>query len=163
MKQHLTSLAIILSIVIISSCQKEAGGDLPAPTNKVKTYTEDVTSSILGNSVTTFNLSYDGSNRITSFVSATDPGSKLIYTYPSENSLTSELYNSGELQIHQDCYLINNRIDSTYQYNNTGDTTTQKYIYNSAGDWTKTYEYDYSKNSGSDLFNTVTYTYDGKG
>jgi len=163
MKNILSAIVTVSTIVFLSSCQKDAGGDLPASTDKVKTYTEDVTSSFVGHTVTTFNLSYDASNRIVSLVSASDPGNKIIYTYNSANSISSDLYSAGALQIHEDVYLNNNRIDSTYQYNNDGDTTTEKYLYNSSGDWTKSYEYDYSKVTGSDLYNTITYTYDGNG
>lgn len=164
MKKNLTTLAVTINcIILFTSCQKNAGGDLPASTDRVKTYTEDVTSSVSGHTVTTFNLSYDGSNRITALVSASDPGNKITYTYSSANVISSDLYNAGVLQIHEDSYLVNNRLDSTYQYNSDGDTTTEKYFYNSSGDWTKSYEYDYSKVTGSDLSNTITYTYDANG
>jgi len=155
--------AFIVCSVFITSCQKDSGGDLPATTDKVKTYTEDVTSSYTGHTVTTYNLSYDGSNRITALLDAADPGNKITYAYNSDNTIASDIYSAGALLIHEEFYMVNNRLDSTFQYHTAGDTTTEKYLYNSAGDWTKSYEYDYSKVTGSDLFNTITYTYDGNG
>lgn len=164
MKRTITRLAVI-SAIIITSCQKEPSVELPPATitDKVKTYTEDLTSPSTGHSVATFNLEYDANNRITAMVSTSDPGFKFIYSYPSDNIVYSDLYAGGILGIHNESYMVNNHIDSSFEYNDSGDSTTQKYIYNSSGDYIKLYEYDYSKLTGAVLDNTTVYTYDGKG
>ena len=164
MKKIIPLPAIISFIILFSSCQKDVGGDLPTATDKVKTYTEDITSVSIGNSVTTYNLSYDASNRITSLISASDPGNKFLYTYKSATTYSMEIYSSNALVIHEDFFLNSNSYpDSTYQYNNTGDTSTEKYVYNAKNQPIKMYEYDYSKITGSDLWNTISYTNDADG
>ncbi|MEJ0105418.1 MAG: hypothetical protein WDO19_23930 [Bacteroidota bacterium] len=163
MIKNLTRLAVILPVIFFTSCQKDQSGDLPAATDKIKTYTEDITSPGIGHSVVTYNLKYDANDRITSLISASDPGNKIVYTYNTANSFSSDLYNANVLESHEELYLVNNYVDSTYQYNNTGDTATEKFIYNAAKEWVKSYEYSYSKLTGAVLQNTITYTYDGNG
>lgn len=161
-KNFLFSAAIAL--VILSSCQKEASNTpLPAASLKIKTYTEDVRSSVLGNSVATFNLSYDGNDRMTSMVDAADPGNKFVFAYPSSSKYTMDLFVDNVFELHVD-YLLNSQslIDSSFQYNNTEDTSAEKYVYNPAHQLIKLYEYDYYS-TGSSLWNTTTYTYDGAG
>lgn len=52
-------------------------------------------------------------------------------------------------------------VDSTFQYNDTNDTTTEKYFYNSNNQLIKLNEYDYY--SSPILYNTTSYTYDNNG
>jgi len=163
MKITLTRLTAILWIIFFTSCQKDAGGDLPAATDKVKTYTEDITSPTFGHSVITYNLTYDAGDRITSMVSAVDAGNKVVYSYNSANTVISELYDGGVVGIHDESYLVNNHIDSSFQYNDTGDSSTSKYVYDASGNYIKSYEYDYFKLTGAQLTNTTTYTYDANG
>jgi hypothetical protein len=164
MKKNFLSLAVI-ALVILSSCQKEASNPpLPAASLKVKSYTEDVRSGVWGNSVTTYNLNYDGSDRITSMVDASEPGNKFVFAYPSSSKYTMDLFVDNIFELHADCFLnSHSMLDSTFQYNNTEDTITEKYVYNSAQQLTKLYEYDYYSIAGPDLENTTTYTYDGAG
>jgi hypothetical protein len=162
MKKNIANLAALI-LIVITSCQKEPSVDLPSVTNKVKTYTEAITSSSIGNSVTTYNLTYDANNRIISMVSAADPGNKVVYTYASANTILSDLYAGAVLGIHYEGYYNNNRLDSVFQYNDTGDSSTEKHIYNSAGYLVTSYEYNYSKLSGSVLENTIQNTYDASG
>jgi YD repeat-containing protein len=157
-------LAFVAVIIVFASCQKEpANSPLPDASLKVKTYTVDVRSAVLGNSVTTYNLSYDGNNRLVSMIEATNPGNKFVYAYPSSAKYTMDLFIDNALEIHAD-YLLNGQslIDSSVQYNSSADTITEKYVYNSAKQLTKLYEYDYWDNT-SYLWNTTTYTYDGAG
>ena len=164
MKRITLFAAVAAVIVVLSSCQKEPSNTpLPTASLKVKTYTEDVRSGIWGNSVTTYNLSYDGNNRLTGMTDASNSGNKFVYAYPSSSKYTLDLFVDNIFELHAD-YLLNSKslIDSTFQYNNTGDTMTEKYIYNPAGQLTKLYEYDYY-NTSSDLWNTTTYIYDGAG
>src|SRR5688572_19321340 len=86
MKKNFLFLAVIALVILFSSCQKEASNTpLPAASLKIKTYTEDVRSGILGNIVVTYNLSYDGNDRLTSMVDAADPGDKFVFAYPSSS------------------------------------------------------------------------------
>ena len=164
MKKSILPFAVIAYIILFSSCQKDTGGDPPTMTDKVKTYTEDITSTSVGNSVTTYNLAYDASKRITSMISASAPGNKFLFTYNSATTYSMDIYSSNTRVIHEDFFLNSNSYpDSTFQYNNTGDTSTEKSVYNGNNQLVKLYEYDYSKISGSDLWNTTTYTYDADG
>ncbi len=77
MKMIKISLGIIFCVAL-ASCQKEYSINDPSSTtpiasNKVKTYTEDLTSGGT-HSVTTFDLSYDNSNRLVSMISETNSG-----------------------------------------------------------------------------------------
>lgn len=164
MKRITLFAAAAAVMVALFSCQKEpTDTPLPAASLKVKTYTEDIRSGILGNSVTTYNLSYDGNDRLTGMVDASNPGNKFLYAYPSSSKFTFGLFVDNIFELHVD-YFLNSHllIDSSFQYNNTDDTSTEKYIYNPANQLTKRYEYDYYS-TGADLRNTITYTYDGAG
>jgi len=165
MKRITLIAAVATFIVALSSCQKETASNnpLPAQSLKIKTYTEDVRSGVFGNSVTTYNLSYDGKDRLVSLVDAANPGNKFVYAYPSSSKYTLDIFIGNIFELHND-FLLNSQslIDSSYQYNNTSDTSTEKYIYNAAHQLTKLYEYDYY-GSGPELWNITTYTYDGAG
>lgn len=163
MKKIIANLFTCGLVCFIFSCQKGTNDDLPAATDKVKTYTEDITSPSFGHIVTTYNLNYDASDRITSMVSTSNAGDKFVYSYPSDNTIWSDLYVGGALGIHYEGYYKNNSIDSAFQYNDSGDSSTEKYIYNSSGYFIKSYEYNYSKITGAVLDNTITYTYDAGG
>ena len=75
-----------------------------------------------------------------------------------------DLYNSNVLSVHE-LFFINNLsfVDSTFQYDNTHDSTTEKYFYNSGKQLVTLKEYDYSKITGAQLTNTHNYTYDNTG
>jgi hypothetical protein len=160
------STAFVFSTIILTACQKENSQDQTAinTSDRVKTYTETVTSSFIGNSTTTFNISYDNKGRVTGAVAANSPGDKFVYAFPSDNKFTMDLYNSNILSIHEDFYLnAASFIDSTFQYNDTEDSSTEKYTYDANNQLIKLKEYDYSKTTGSSLYNTTTYTYDANG
>src|SRR4030095_13457376 len=93
--KRITLFAAAVSVIIaLSSCQKETASNTPLPTQsiKIKTYTEDVRSSIWGTSVTTYNLSYDGNDRLVSVIQANNPGNKFLYAYPSSTKYTFDLF-----------------------------------------------------------------------
>ncbi len=165
MKRIKLFAAVAIVMVALFSCQKEPSNDpLPVASLKVKTYTEEVRSTIVGNFIDTYNLSYDGSDRLTSMVNAAHPGDKFVFAYPSSSKFTMDLFTNNAFDLHVDYFLNGHSlIDSSFQYNNTQDSSTEKYVYNPAKQLTKLYEYDYSKLTGSDLWNTTTYTYDGAG
>lgn len=158
--------AAFAGILFFFSCSKETSisNDTPLSGAWPKTYTEDVTSSSLGHVVETFNLSYDGDHRMVSMVSASNPGNKFLYQYNGSSSYTMDLYLNNELNIHEKLWVNSlSFIDSTFQYNDTHDTLTEKYIYNSAKQLIQKNEYDYSTANGSVLSNTTHYTYDNNG
>lgn len=155
-------MAIITSVILFSSCSKDKN---PQPSNnsdKVKTYTEEFNSPTEGNSVVTFNLGYDANNRVTSITSATSPADKFVISYTSGSKYSMDLYSSANGTIHEDFFLNSNSlVDSTLQFTDDEDTTTEKYFYNSANQLIKLNEYDYY--SGPELYNTTHYTYDNSG
>jgi hypothetical protein len=157
-------LFVFFIAAVFTSCQKEptpATSGIP-PSAKVKTYTEDVTSPG-GNSVITFNVTYDSNDRLISMVSAASAGDRFEFQY-SNNGLIFELYNSNVLSIHEVLFLNSSSLlDSTFQYNDTNDSTTEKYFYNNAMQLTTRKEYEYSLVTGSVLFNTDNYFYDADG
>jgi len=163
MKDIRIFLAALFIALVFFSCKKDSGNNSGSSFYRPKTYTETITSSVLGNSSTTYNLTYDANNRIVSLAPASSSGNKFIYQY-SNNTYTMDLYNSNVLSIHE-VYFINNLslVDSTFQYNDTNDSTTEKYFYNSSKQLVKLNEYSYSKVSGGQLTNTHNYSYDNAG
>ncbi|MDR3716067.1 MAG: hypothetical protein P4L51_24955 [Puia sp.] len=162
MKNLTLALAAVLGILFFFSCKKDNSAN--ASSVRPKTYTENVTSSITGNSVTTFDLTYDNNNRLISVVSTpAPPALKTVYQYGT-GSFTLDLYNSDALSIHEIVWLnAIPYIDSTFQYNDTQDTSTEKYIYNAGKQLVQKNEYTYSAATGGTLDNTTTYTYDNNG
>ncbi len=160
--KNLTLLTAILGIFVLVSCKKNnstpaGGGSWP------KTMTEDVRSPSI-NSVTTFNLSYDANHHVTSIAAIPEPSiTKFIYQYSSGNSFTLDLYSYNTLDIHEILWRnASSYLDNTFQYNNTNDSTTEKYIYNSQNQLLHVKNYSYSS-GGPVLDHTVDYTYDNSG
>jgi hypothetical protein len=167
MKVINTFFISLFVIAFFSSCQKQVDwGDITAPatpSGNVKTYTEDVTISGGGRVVTTFNLEYDAGNRLVSMTSASNPGDKFLFQHRS-NSYTLDIYNANLLAVHQVAFLNSfSLVDSTFQYNDTQDTMTEKYLYNSAKHLVKMKQYDFKKSTGAILYNTHDYLYDNNG
>ena len=168
MKTTKILFTVFLGLLLFSSCQKPLIYDdllpeTPPQSARVKTYTEDFTSPATGQSVETFNLNYDASNRLISMISATTVGDKFIYQY-SGNTITMDFYRSNELSIHEVSFLNSSSfLDSTFQYNDTEDSSTAKYLYNSNNQLVKLIEYDYSAEHGAELYNTHNYFYDASG
>lgn len=163
MKINTGTLFSFCIIILLSSCQK----DKPATTadaTKVKIYTESIATPGSATIVATFNIGYDDNNRITSVTQVEVPGNKFLFSYNSNNKYSMDLYNTGTLSIHEDFFLnAKDLADSTFQYNDTQDTTTEKYLYNSNNQLITLKEYTYSKTYGADLDNVTTYSYDGDG
>jgi len=159
MKNMLLPFAFFLFIACKKNNDTLSNGSSSLP----KTYTEDIRSTGF-NSLTTYNLTYDGNNRITSMTAIPEPAVvKFVYTYSSNNSLTMDLYNSNVLSIHEILWLNGSgKLDSTFQYNDTHDSSTEKYIYNSNKQILQIKNYNYSS-SGSELDHTTDYTYDNLG
>jgi len=115
MKKFVSILIVIVTVILFSSCSKDQNPQPANNANKIKSYTETVNSTSLGNSTTTFNLNYDNSNRIISILSTLSTGDKFLFTYPSSNTFSMDLYISGSLSVHEDYFLNKNSLfDSTY-------------------------------------------------
>jgi hypothetical protein len=156
------SFPILLGILFVISCKKD-NNTPPDSSSLPKTYTEDIRSSGF-NSLTVYNLSYDGNNRLVSIVAIPEPSiGKIIYQYANDNSFTMDLYNSNVLDIHEKFWLNSiSFVDSTFQFNSTNDTSTEKYIYNSAKQLIQRKDYTYYS-AGPVLDNVTDYTYDNNG
>jgi len=173
MKITTIAFALVTVIILFPACQKDydAGVTLPPlPTDtsansnsyKVKTYTEDY-STPAGREVVTYNVSYDEKGRLSSAVSTTSPGDKFVYGY-TPDSYTLDIYNAGQISIHV-VYFINSLslIDSSLQYNDTKDTSSEKYIYNAGRQLIRLQEYQHVAGMGAILSNVHHYDYDNKG
>ena len=151
---------IILSSLVLLSCKKENPATPDNTAYKLKTYTESI-SGTGGPLSATYSFTYDSQNRITSMYLVSQPSEKFVFTYDTDSQISMDLL-SGSGNIHAEIFFKNTLLDSTYQYNDTQDTTTEKYVYNASSQLTKLYEYDYS--SGNILLsNTTSYTYDSNG
>ena len=165
MKRNSLLLLSFCTIIMLSSCQKDKQEPGTNTTlSKVKTYTESTTTSGGENIAATYNLNYDANNRITSVTQANVPGNKFVFSYPSDTKYSMDLFVAGERSIHEDIFLNSNALpDSTFQYDNDEDTTTEKYVYNSKNQLITIKEYNYSTIYGSDIEKVTTYTYDADG
>ena len=161
-KTYLFIISFCASLFIVS-CQKEistTGGGGGTVSMKLKSYSESYTSSGGGGANQTFNVSYDGSDRISGLISASDPGNKFTFTYPTSEKVVMNIFTNGSVEITVDYFLKNGLVDSNFQTTSSLDTLSSKYFYNSGRVITeKDYEYDF----GPKLSNIMTFTYDANG
>jgi hypothetical protein len=160
--KKLTLLTCAILVIGIFSCKK--GSDVKTSTSDLpKTYTEDYRSSSY-NTLVNYNLTYDSKNRLISLASTPEPSIiKFVYQYPDDKTVTLDLYNSGQLSIHENFWLNSfSFVDSTFQYDDSQDTTTEKYIYDGNHLLTTVNEYGYA-GSVSTLSNQTQYGYDNNG
>ena len=160
--KNLTRLTAVLLITGIFSCKK--GNDASVDSSALpKTYTEDLRSSALTTKVV-YNLTYDSKNRLISLAAIPEPSIvKFVYQYPDDKTVTLDLYNSNQLSIHEKFWLNSiSLVDSTFQYDDTQDTSTEKYFYDPNHLLTTVNNYDYA-NSISILSNKTQYSYDNNG
>ena len=159
------SVLFIITATLFSSCKK-SDDNTPSVTNKVKTYKEDVSSVITGQTSETYNFNYDASNRITGIISTTTTTHKFLFTYLSNNTFITDIYADDSEVLHITTFRNSKSlIDSTVQYT-IGDeenVSKAKYIYNSASQIINLYEYDLHTNSATTLYNATTYTYNTAG
>ncbi|HXB45956.1 MAG TPA: hypothetical protein VNV85_17950 [Puia sp.] len=154
-----TFLASALLVGLFFSCKKDSSNNAQNNPNKLKMYIEDATNTSF-NEIDSFNFTYDGNNRITSLFS---PKLKTAFTYTSNSSFTIDLYTYGVLNVHEIAYINSSSlVDSTFQYNNTGDTTTEGYLY-SGKTLLRISNYNYSKASGAQILAQDDYTSDNNG
>lgn len=156
-------LLLVITFAFFTSCKKDTSSSSNPSIPLVKTYTEDITSGGI-HSTTTYNLSYDANNRLVSMISASNPGDKFLYQYTTGNTYTLDIYNSNALSIHEVLYInTSSFLDSSFQYNDTKDSSTEKYYYNSSKQLIRLNEYTYSQKTGAVLWNTHNYSYDTDG
>lgn len=158
---------MLCCMLVFSACQKQISDfDSSSPSEESlqpKTYTEDLTSGT-EHEARTFNLSYDTQGRLISMVDASSSGDKFIYSYKAQNLFQLTIYIANEVTLHEDFYLKNaSLIDSTFQINDTQDTTTEKYIYNTANQLIEERNYFYSEATGAVLNNKITFQYAADG
>src|ERR1700722_19221236 len=131
--------ACLFVFCIFAACKKSSSSNSSGKSSKLKTYIEYVQA---GSSITTdtFAVAYDNDNRI---ISVTAPNLGFVYTY-SDKSFTLDLYENSQLSIHEIAWLNSvPYVDSTFQYDNTSDTTTEGYIY-TGNQLTRETTYSYS-------------------
>lgn len=151
-------LAAVTTLCLFASCGKDYKSGIDNGTGKPQTYIEETHVGSF-NQTDTFNLSYDASGRLINMVSTKG---KITYTYGANNTFSMELYQSGMLIIHENVFVNSTlQIDSTFQYNNVHDTTTEKYLYNGLLLASKL-TYDYAS-QGPVLSTRNTYTSDNNG
>ena len=161
MKPHVFFL--VICILIACSCNKD-NSSTNHSVSLPKTYTEDVRNPSSGRTVVTYNVTYDANSRLLSLTAIPSPPIlQFNYQYPTGNTLTMDLYNYGSLSIHEMVWLNSNGfIDSTFQFNDTNDSSTEKYVYNSSQQPIQLKDYTYHS-SGVIPYNTTNYTYDNNG
>jgi YD repeat-containing protein len=159
-----SAFSLVALMVLNTSCTKDKAAGVSGR-QKLKSYTEDITAQGIGHVVETFNVNYDGQERITSIVSTTKPGHRLEYKYISNDKFTFEQIEDNKLMLHCD-YFINaevGKVDSLYQYNIKKDTTAFKYFYDKENRILKQKEYLMSYLLPPVWYNTIDYVYDTKG
>jgi hypothetical protein len=155
MKLNVLPLSLIFFIVaFLFSCKKS---DAPVDTssNLVKTYIEDATGTPL-NRIDTFNLVYDNQERLIS-MTAQSSGTSFSFQY-NPGYVVEDIMQGSHLIIREYVYLNSNqKMDSTFQYNDTDDSTAEKYIYNATGKLTAKRSH-YGR--GMRISETTYYNYD---
>lgn len=105
-------------------------------------------------------MTYDANNRLTGLLSTILSD---VYTYGSGKSFTLDLYTYEIFSIHEIFYINNSSlVDSTLQFDNTNDTTTEGYLYNN-GQLTRKSTYNYRQTTGSQIYMQEDFTYDNNG
>jgi len=172
-------LHALAALCIFASCKKSSSNG-SSTANKFKSYVEEVHAGGI-NQTDSFNLTYDNNARLTTMASSTQ---KFVYAYSGSSSITMDYYENGQLSIHEVGYFKNGVLDSTFQYNDSQDTTTEGYVYSGSNlasrttyeyvsghpvpDYVNNYSYDFSglllrdvQSSGGFTTNITNYTYSG--
>ncbi len=160
------TLPVLALMMFLFSCQKSFPDQYNTTTtttpDKVKRYTEVVNnfSTISGD---TFNVMYDNTDRLISLISPTT-GNQFLYTYNGNTSYALDIKNGVHLVIHGVFYVnANLLIDSSFQYNDTNDSTTMKFVYNTSKQLVEQRAYNYTRAAGAVLFRKNSYLYDTDG
>ncbi|MBS1605762.1 MAG: hypothetical protein JST42_24090 [Bacteroidetes bacterium] len=155
---NLRSLLTLSAVVFFAaSCKKNSDSSPSGVSSKLKLYIEDASATPYG-TIDTFAVGYDNNNRITSL---SGKSLRFAYAYTGSTGFTMDLFEQGLLSIHEMGFIKGSYVDSTFQVNNTQDTTTEKYIY-SGTQLASRITYDYSGGRPV-LYDRENYTYDGNG
>jgi len=151
------SAVLFFVTFFVTSCKKNSDTSPSGVSSKLKLYIEDARATPYG-TIDSFSVGYDNNNRITSL---TGKSLRFAYAYNGSTGYTMDLFELGQLSIHEIGFIKGSYVDSTYQINNTQDTTTEKYIYNGT-QLTSRITYDYSGGRPV-VYDRENYTYDGSG
>lgn len=152
-----TLLTFSVVICLLASCKKNSDTSPSGVSSKLRLYIEDARATPYA-TIDSFSVGYDNSNRITSL---TGKSIRFAYAYNGNTGYTMDLFELGQLSIHEIGFIKGSYVDSTFQVNNTHDSTTEKYIYNGT-QLTSKITYDYS-NGVPIVYDRENYTYDGNG
>lgn len=154
---RLTLSLPFFAVLLFSSCKKNDVNE-NGNSNRVKTYIEDASATPY-RKIDTFNLSYDGQGRIIS-MTAQSSGGSFTYQYNPGN-IVMDIKNGSYLIIRQYTYLNSNQlVDSSFQFNDTNDSTAEKYLYDATGTITSRREYS---GTGMPFSSTTFHQYDAAG
>lgn len=170
MKQKFIFLILITSTVLFLSCSKEKTAPETPEENpeeipdvnagRLKSYTRNIKNSG-GNTLSTYNLSYDDKNRISTITVPEDPRFKIVFKYHTADLYSREEQRDGVITEKRDFYLKNSRLDSVTAFIKIKDTTSGKYQYNDKNQLSRV-DY-YSHYMGPQHFLTELYNYDASG
>ena len=171
MKKQAIYLFLAYALCSATSCKKDSSSSSSNSglLGMVKSLSEKITSTVTGNRYTKVNFNYDSQGRLSSMIDSSNSGNKELYNYPTSNGFTLDIYEYNMLQIHySNTFDSKKNILSTYQYNNTKDTTwdTFNYTFNTKNQITTASDFEKWVDSLGikDSTNTVTnYTYDANG
>lgn len=167
MKNAFYIYLLIVLILTGTSCQKEFSSSSPNTTidssSLLKTFSETYSTGVTSSTSVTFNVQYGANKQIIGLISTSNPADKFVFTFPLATKYTQDIFAGDTLVIHEDFYTNNNSfLDSTYQYNDTRDTSAEKYFYNANNQVVSMNEYQFT-NGQSELINTINYSYNSDG
>lgn len=150
-------IAFICIFSFFTACKKDNGSSSTPSQSRLISYTETINPRTVFTTSTTYNLAYDDNNRLLSLTNSQDAGNKFMFSYV-QGGFNFDIYSANTLVIHQNVFMNGDKMDSTIQYNNEGDTTAEKYVY-----WGNQLKYltEYNVSSaGSQVVNVTEYLYD---
>jgi len=157
--------AVCIFFVSLYSCKKDTtGSSNPTTTTstKVKTYIEELQSSDRSISIDTFNIIYNSADKIISMTSSS--GGNFNYEYNTNDFFMYIGYYSHRIITVHFFLNSNHLVDSSLQYNDTNDSSTERYIYNSKQQLVQYRHYYYRAWTGGAALESVTnYGYDSDG
>lgn len=156
-----TSLALgILSLAtLLHSCKKED----TSSSDKVivKTYREEYKTPSDHYS-SEFTLSHDSHGRLLNMVSTASAGDRFQLFYDN-GTITMDIYSGDQLSLHEVFFLRDDEyIDSTVQYNDANNFSSERIFYTSSNQLQKLISYDYFGPT-PEISNVTNYTYDANG
>jgi hypothetical protein len=149
-------LMAALFLCLFASCGKN-GNSSQKPAQK-KMVIEETRGAGLHLNDTTY-YSYDQAGRVTM---VKDSDTRTEYTYGSGSSYSAEIFKSYGLYLHEIFFVQSSNVDSVLRYDDRGDTSVIRYIYNGSLPVSETY-YDYTPTGGAMPSFGMRYTWDNNG